>query len=213
MSLLSKFGMAAGVNVNYFTPKLDGLNDKLTKAGLPEFSKGIFTYGGSGYVYVLFVRNLRFGGIGFGGSQTVADGNKSAKLTLSGGGVTVEYTLPQVRSFALSFGAIIGGGKLSLDLYDKTSSMNWDDVWNEYEGDAEAKHIDISSSYFLFAPTVNAEFLLSRLIAFRVGIGYQFAIAENWEVYNEQNLNNVPSNFSGNGFFANVGILIGLFVF
>jgi hypothetical protein len=210
---LSKFGMAAGFSVNYFMPELDGVNEKLTLSGLPEFSSGLVTYGGGGYVYVLFVRNLRIGGLGYGGSSTVSSGNRSARLQLSGGGLTVEYTLPQITSFALSFGAIIGGGKMSLDLYETDGAYSWDEIWTDYNSSTQSKHVNVSSSYFLLSPTVNAEVMLNRFTTLRLGCGYQFALGESWDAYGGEDLTGVPSNFGGSGFFATVGVLVGLFVF
>ncbi len=210
---LAKFGMAAGFTANYVVPKLDGLNAEMRNSGMPEFASGLFTYGASGYVYVLFVPNLRLGGTGYGGSMSVNSGNKSARVALSGGGLTVEYSLPQIKFVAFSLGAIIGGGKLSLDLYETNGSQSWDGVWNEFNTTAENKHANISSAYFLFAPVANVEIMLNRFAALRIGAGWQFAIGESWEIYDGETLSGVPSDFGASGFFFSAGILVGLFVF
>ncbi len=211
--LLSKFGMAGGFTANYVIPQLGGLNDELHHAGLPEFSNGLFTYGGGGYVYVLFIPNLRLGGFGYGGNETVNSGNRSARLSLSGGGFTVEYSFPQIDEFALSLGAIIGGGKLGVDLYENNGIENWSEIWEEFNFEAENKHTEISSVYFLIAPTINVEILLNRFVALRIGGGYQIPIAQSWTVYDGKKLNGAPDNFNANGAFFSLGILVGLFVF
>ncbi len=211
--MLSKFGMAAGVSVNYLTPNLDGLNEALAGANLPKFDNGILTYGGGGYVYVLFVRNLRIGGLGYGGSASVNRDNRSAVLGFSGGGITIEYTFPQVKVVALSLGAMLGAGKTKLDLYETDGNRSWSEIWDEYNGEMSSKQISISSSYFLFTPTLNAEILLNRFIALRLGAGYQFAFGDSWNVYENPELTDVPSDFNANGFIFNAGILVGLFVF
>ncbi|MCK7523537.1 MAG: hypothetical protein MZV64_40745 [Ignavibacteriales bacterium] len=74
--------------------------------------------GGAGFVYIGFVPNLRIGGMGFGGSTSesaLLNGfEREAVYQISGGGLTVEYTLPFIKNMAVSVGTIIGGAAFKL---------------------------------------------------------------------------------------------------
>ncbi len=216
--LLSKFGVAGGFEVFYLNPDLNALNTQMQLCGLPEFSKnGFVTYGGSGYAYVMFIRNLRIGGVGFGGASSVstnAGGNyKSAEYSISGGGITLEYTFPQIESIQLSLGAIVGFGKAEINLINRNGSFSWDSIWNDFNTTSDNKTINLSSKFFILSPTVNAEILLGRFTALRIGAGYQFTVGNNWMVFGDQSLSNVPNSLNGNSFFINAGVMFGLFVF
>jgi len=216
--LLSKFGMAGGFEVFYVNPNLNALNTQLQLSGLPEFSKnGFAAYGGGGYAYVMFIRNLRIGGVGFGGTTSVSTdvgGNfKGADYSIGGGGITVEYTLPQVEFIQLSLGAIIGFGKAKLNLTSRSGSFGWSGIWNDFNSSSNNKSIYLSSNFFIFTPTVNAEILLGRFTALRIGAGYQLTAGNNWQVLDGQSLSNVPNSLNGNSIFINAGLMFGLFVF
>ncbi len=217
-ALLSKFGGAGGFETFYFNPNLQGLDAGLIENGLPKLSGGgLITYGGGGYAYVLFIPNLRIGGVGFGGGKSVSnlvgDYYKSVDLHIGGGGLTIEYTFPQVKFMQLSLGAILGYGGMEITLNSRKSTVSWNDIWNDFNSSSKTKSYNIKSGFFLFSPALNGEILLSRFAALRVGIGYQMAIGESFTAFDGIDLENVPSNLSSNSFFINAGILVGLFVF
>ena len=119
------FGGGGGYTPGWYMPKLDAVNSKLESFGVPKLSNGgFYTSGGAGFLYLGFLKFCRIGGMGFGGSyssssvehyypidsQTLSgyDLHKKVTYSLGGGGLTFEYTLPLVRSFGISVGAVIG---------------------------------------------------------------------------------------------------------
>lgn len=215
----SPFGMGGGFTPGWFMPNLDAVNNNLTTFGTNELSKsGFFASGGSGFVYIGFIPNLRIGGMGLGGStkQTgVKDGYRREISYSSGfGGLTVEYTLPIVRDFGISLGAIIGGGGTTIEIYRNKGNFDWTTVWNE-ASDALTNSGNISRKlqnyYFMFAPTLNIDIPIYRILAFRVGAGYSLAFNKNWKIDNDNELFNVPTDLNSNQFFIQTGVFFGFF--
>lgn len=216
---IAKFGAAGGFSPMIIFPNFDEVNLKLQDIGLDKLSGPIYAPGGSGYAYVMIIDNLRLGGLGFGGSQSV---NKSFNnlenkviYSLSGGAATIEYTMPFVKNIALSAGLMIGGGELQIDIHQNSNSYDWNKIWNDVKNQENIvdKNYYLSNSFFLLSPTVNVDVPITRFIAFRAGVGYQFAFGSSWEIANEKELINVPSGIDGNSFFIQTGLFIGLFAF
>ena len=97
---------------------------------MPQVAKnGIFTTGGGGFIYIGFVPGLRIGGIGYGGSTdnlSVANGlNTETLYSIGGGGLTIEYTVPFIKSIGVSPGLTIGGGNISVELYQHGVNNSW----------------------------------------------------------------------------------------
>src|ERR1035437_5937092 len=67
----SPFGGGGGFSPGWTFSKVNDLNNMLSLANMPKVStSGIFTTGGSGFIYIGFIPNLRIGGMGFGGSTS-----------------------------------------------------------------------------------------------------------------------------------------------
>ena len=208
------FGGGGGFVAGWHIPQIDPLNLKLKEIGFPELStSGMFTSGGAGFIYIGFVKNLRIGGMGFGGSVSsstkVGNENLESIYSLGGGGVTVEYTLPFIKNIGVSVGAIIGGGSHSVEFYKNDGSFDWDDILGN-ENNVSRK---IESSYWIFSPTLNAEFPVYRFAAIRLGVGYHLTLAGDWQAENGQSIINVPSDFKSDGFFIQLGLIAGFFAF
>ncbi len=213
------FGGGGGYIPGWYIPKMDALNGKLNNFGVENFSSsGFYTSGGAGFLYVPWLPYLRIGGMGFGGSTSnsasVNGFEREAVYSLSGGGLTVEYTLPFVRSFGISVGALIGAGSMQIDLYSSKNNFNWDDVWtNASNSSTQNVNRSLINNYWILSPTLNVDIPFYRFIVFRIGVGYQLTLGENWTADNDKNLSNVPSDLSGNSFFIQSGLFIGIFSF
>src|SRR4030042_6336753 len=130
------FGGGGGYTPGWIFVNLDELNNQLIGFGSGQLSKnGFYTSGGTGFIYIGFIPNLRIGGVGFGGSTSESarsDGfEREAVYHISGGGFTVEYTLPFIKNVAVSVGTIIGGGSIQIELYRNSGSFDWQNLWSE----------------------------------------------------------------------------------
>ncbi|MBZ0198483.1 MAG: hypothetical protein K8H86_01355 [Ignavibacteriaceae bacterium] len=215
----SPFALGGGYTPGWYVPKMDILNSELKNFGAGELSSnGFYVSGGGGFVYLPFViPGLRVGGMGFGGStseSTVINGiSKEVKYSLSGGGLTVEYTLPFVRDIGISVGAIIGGGSLEIEMNKNSGSFNWNVSMSELNTSSTDVNRRFANSYWIISPTLNIDVPVYRFVALRLGAGYQFTFGGDWEADNGKPLTGVPSDISGKSFFIQSGIFIGFFSF
>jgi hypothetical protein len=215
------FGGGGGYLAGWYIPNVDPINTQLKSFGVPELStSGLYSSGGGGFIYIGFVKFLRIGGMGFGGTVTrkaeVNGFNREADYSIGGGGLTIEYTLPFVRNFGISAGAVIGRGSLDIKLYNNNGTFDWGGLWNEISAQTPSTHDfsrTISNTYWIFTPTLNVDIPLYRFVVFRVGTGYQITFANNWAVDNDISISNVPSDLNGNSFFIQTGVYIGFFSF
>jgi hypothetical protein len=216
---IAKFGAAGGFTPMIMFPNIDGINQELNAIGMDQLSSPIVTWGGGGYAYVMIIDNLRLGGIGFSGSQSevakIKNLDTETEYSLGGGALTIEYTFPFVKNMALSAGFMIGAGSLDIDIYQNENSFDWSNIWDEVKNGTSVDHkeLSIKNSFYFISPTVNIDFPITRFLALRGGIGYQFTFSNDWEIGNEKTLNSVPNNIDANGFVIQTGILIGLFAF
>jgi hypothetical protein len=208
------FGGGGGFVAGWHIPNVDPLNLKLKEIGIPELStSGMFTTGGEGFIYIGFVKNLRVGGMGFSGSVTSSATNNNENLetiySIGGGGITVEYTLPFVKDIGVSVGAILGAGSMSVEFYRNDGSFSWQGIFDEPTNISRK----IENNYWMFSPTIKAEFPVYRFVALRLGVGYQLTFTGDWEAENGQSINGVPSDLKSDGFFIQVGLFAGFFAF
>ncbi|MFA8343477.1 MAG: hypothetical protein ACEPO8_10965 [Rhodothermaceae bacterium] len=209
----AKFGAAGGYTPVIIYPDFSPLNGRISTLGFPEISgKSIYAPGGSGYFYIMSIKNLRIGGMGFGGStedsKTVGNINYASNYDISGGGLTLEYTLPFIKKVGVSFGVILGVGNLEINLYKNNGGVDWNNLSGE-----NSTHLKMYSNYYILIPTVNIDIPVNRFLAFRAGAGYQSSFDYDWKIHNNQNLANVPDGMNGDAFFIQVGILAGFFAF
>lgn len=213
------FGGGGGYVPSWYIPKVDEINNQLKVLGIPEFStSGLYTSGGAGFIYIGFVKHLRIGGMGYGGSMsrsaTLNGENKEAIYSIGGGSLTVEYTLPFIKDIGLSIGAAIGGGSMVIELYNNSGSQDWNTIWTGLEeGNNSSGYKKLTNSYWSFSPTLNFDIPVYRFVVFRLGAGYQLTFGDDWTYDNDQPLNNVPSGVNADSFFIQSGLFIGFFSF
>jgi len=214
------FGGGIGYVPAWYIPNVKPVNDFLP-SGMPELSSsGFYSSGIGGFIYIGFVKNLRVGGMGFGGSlnstQKINTVNREVIYSLGGGGITLEYTLPFIKDFGVSIGTVIGVGNMEIHLYSNTGSFDWEGIWENFSDPnvtSENYNRKLRNSFWMFTPTLNLDYPIYRFVTLRLGIGYQITFADDWTANNDQPLTNVPSDLSGNTFFIQSGIFIGFFSF
>ena len=226
----SPFGGGGGFIPGWTFTNVSPLNSMLSQTGLPQISSsGLFTTGGGGFIYIGFVPGLRVGGMGYGGSTSskstitpitvgifpLKTYNVESDYSVGGGGLTVEYTLPFIKSIGVSVGATIGGGSVTVELYRNAQSNYWGDIFNNtaLPGNADESHKTLKNNYWLISPTINIDIPFYRFLCFRIGGGYNLTLGEEWKLDNNQTIYNVPTDFNGRNFFIQSGIMIGFFSF
>jgi hypothetical protein len=215
------FGGGIGYVPAWYIPNVSPINTELNKIGMPELSSsGFYSSGIAGFLYLGFVKNLRIGGMGFGGSlstsQTVDNVNREVVYSLSGGGVTIEYTLPFIKNVGVSVGAVVGTGSLELDLYRNSGNFSWGGMWEELNDPNQTLddyYGKLRNHYWMFTPMINVDYPVYRFVVIRLGVGYQLAFADEWTADNDQSVSNIPSDLNSNAFFIQSGIFIGFFSF
>ncbi len=218
MGWIAKFGMAGGVTPTWIVPDMDALNAYMPGFGLDKLPEnGFFAMGGSGYAYIMVVKNLRVGGMGFSGNTSVeglVNGyRQQVDYQLGAGAFTVEYTLPFIRKMAVSVGAMIGGGSVQIDIYKNKGNFSFNNLFTDLNSPSENISRRLSSNFFTVSPTLNIDIPFARFIAFRIGGGYLMTFGDDWKIENDQTLHNVPSELNGDSFFIQTGLFFGFFAF
>ncbi|RKY95785.1 MAG: hypothetical protein DRQ13_06630 [Ignavibacteriae bacterium] len=213
------FGGGLGYVPGWYIPNLDPVNSEMGTIGMPELStSGFYSSGIAGFIYIGFVKHLRVGGMGFSGStsstQEVGNENREVVYKLGGGGLTIEYTLPIVKDIGISVGATIGAGTMTVNVFSNNGDFNWENIWQNLENaDSSSMNTVMDNSFWMFTPTLNLDWPVSRFVVLRLGVGYQLTFGDKWTADNNQPLQGVPSGLSGNAFFIQSGIFIGFFAF
>lgn len=217
------FGGGGGYFGGIMFTDLAKLNSSLAGFGTPDLSQSSYFSGGGGFVYIGVVKHLRLGGIGITSGTTskgtVNGFEKETRYSNSFAGITLEYSLPFIRNWALSIGGIVGIGGQEIDIYRHKGSVDWNGDLNTFKDDllgtTQSLGRKYTNSYMVLAPTLNADILLHPLISLRVGAGYSFSLfGETWKADNGVAVNNFPANdLKGNSFFLQVGLLAGLFFY
>ena len=215
------FGGGIGYVPAWYIPNLDPINTQLNQIGIPELNtSGFYSSGIAGFLYVGFVKDFRIGGMGFGGSlstsQTINNLNKEVVYSLSGGGVTLEYTVPFIKNVGVSVGAIIGTGSMELEFYSNNGEFSWGGMWEELSdpnNSSDSHYGKLRNHYWMFTPTINFDYPIYRFVVIRIGAGYQLTFADDWTADNDQPVSGIPSDLNGNSFFIQSGIFVGFFSF
>ena len=225
-SMQAKLGGALGFTQNWLFLDVDPINQILRSNGAAELDKrGVPLFGGQGYGYVLFVQNLRIGGMGASGTLKSKSlrgvTRRDVELKVGFGGVTVDYVIPIVPRLDVALGGLFGGGGLDIKMTrDNGSPKVWDNLWNEYGNNGPTNTSapfeysrKLSGSFFIYQPSVNVEFALLRWLGFRTGVSYLGMAGGEWELDGKYELIGVPSSINGKGLMLNGGIFVGTFIF
>ncbi len=212
------FGGGIGYVPAWYIPEISPVNDFLPE-GMSELStNGFYSSGIAGFIYIGFVKNLRIGGMGFGGSlnttQKINTVNREVVYSLGGGGITLEYTLPFIKDFGVSIGSVIGVGNMEIHLYGNNSAFEWNAVWEDFSDpnlSSESYNKLLKNNFWMITPTINIDYPIYRFVSLRLGAGYQITFASDWTADNDIPLSGIPANINSNTFFIQSGIFIGFF--
>ena len=209
-------GGGGGVNAGWSFLNATVLNSELALKGLPQLNDGgMFLFGGHGYAYVMFIPNLRVGGMGYGGSlETRRDNNgryQSTRLDVSAGGVTLEYVVP-IGRLHFVIGALLGGGSYTLTLTETDNvAKTWDGLFPTSPVSATDSRHELVNNYFAMQPTFSAEYEIPPFMMVGLTAGYFGAFGDAWKMDDNFEMLNMP-DFAMNGPFARLTLTFGLFL-
>jgi hypothetical protein len=223
-SVQAKIGGAAGFTQNLLFLNLDPINEILKQSNAVPFDKNpMLLLGGQGYGYIMLVPNLRVGGLGAGGSMVsksfdpATNIRRDVELSVSFGGVTIEYAVPVVPRLDVAFGVMLGGGSTSIKMTRNINSNKlWSSIWDEYGSDhpmTDEYTRNLSGSFFIYQPSLNIEYAILRWVGLRVGVSYNGMAVSDWKIDDKYDLIGVPDKVSGKGLMINGGIFLGTFLY
>ena len=153
-----------------------GLNSAFARAGITQKLDPMhWMFGGSGYA---FIDRIVIGGMGWGGSQSVASDSLRARVSLSSGEFDVGYSVLSIPHVVVTPMLGIGGGGYTVELERLTGSVpNFDSL---------LRCPGRTSSASLSSFTLNPQLMVTIPISF-VGLqlrgGYLFSpAASEWEL-------------------------------
>lgn len=186
---------------------------------------GVYLNGIGGSAFIMFVDNLRVGGLGMSGktSSTRLDAfgvRRDVELNVGFGGVTFEYVLQLQDRLNLSLGTMLGTGGMDLTLRQTNGApLSWNGEWGNFgsgnynqPGSLVANSTrTLTGSYFVYVPSVAIEYGILGWLGARLGVSYVGMAFPSWEVDEKYELLGVPSSVSGRGFMINAGLFVGTF--
>ena len=223
-SVQAKIGGAGGFTQNLLFLNLDPINEMLNQSNAaPIKDQPMLLLGGQGYGYIMFVPNLRVGGLGAGGSiisrayDPMTNIRRDVELSVAFGGVTIEYAVPIVPRLDVAVGIMLGGGGTGIKMTQNINSNKlWTTVWDEFgmnHPGLDEYTRNLSGSFFIYQPSLNIEYAVLRWVGLRVGVSYNGMAVSEWKLDDKYDLIGVPDKVSGKGFMINGGIFLGTFLY
>lgn len=216
-----KVGGAGGLITSLGFFKNDEINKTLKSVGMPALSSDpMVLVGGEGYGYIMFLPNLRLGGFGTGGKQTVTQFDpitnvkKDVEYHVTYGGFLIDYVIPAAHHFDIAGGFTIGAGSINIEMTrDNGSFKTWTDLWGEYGANNPTTNVTrtLSGAFVAFNPHVNLEYALLPWMQLRVGVAYPMLFNPSWQLNDRQDIQNVPSALKTDGVTVSGGIMLGFF--
>jgi hypothetical protein len=205
------FGGGGGVVPTWVFLETKTLNNEMLARQFPSLSEdGMFLMGGHGYGYIIFIPNLRIGGLGAGGSLEATSSQngmfRSTKLALSYGGVTLEYVVPFGR-FHVAIGGLLGSGTHKLTL---TQTPDESKDWNATFPYSGSRH-EFTNDFFTYQPTITLEYDINPFIVFGLTGGYLGSSGNEWEMDERFPVRNMP-DFKFASPFLRASVTFGLFI-
>ncbi len=217
-----KIGGAGGFTPYYLFLNTKDLNSFLALGNAGKLTEnGLVMYGGEGYGYIMFLKNVRVGGLGASGKMSsssldIANNIKrEVNLDVSFSGFTMGYAIPLAKRFDAAIDVMLGGGEMNLAISrSKNSFWQWDSIWNHYGNPAynESEYTQrMKGDFFSYRVSLNLEYGILDWLGIRFGAGYVAMVSPQWKLDEKFELNNVPSSISGKGVTLNLGVFAGAF--
>ena len=212
------FVLAGGVTFDWLMIKEDNLNSICDCQDL-LLSAPIQLTGGQGVTGIPWVKNLRLGVFGYGGSlqsdqidypmstaqDSVIFGKKQMNLTASMFGFSMHYGYVPFEHFAILGGVNAGWGDITYEIF--ASSTTIDDVKQVGAFGTDR----LVKNYFFLMPNIQLEYALANFIIIRADASYNLTIGQDskW-THNNIGTSTINPNFDISGLKVGFGVMVGL---
>lgn len=222
----SFFSVGGGILGAYFIPDFSTFN---TVFGQPfvgmNYRQQVWMVGGQGFITVPWVKNLRLGGMGYGGTSTDCGCTTTAinggadtvgrylTYSVGYGALTIDYVLPlRTGHFHIVPGIALGYGAVNIFVRQAQNRLNFD-LGADFNGNSVNYTHTYTSHFFLYMPQLQFEYSPIGLLMFRLTAAYQGTSMGSWTVDQGVSLGNTSAlnGIKGNGFVVSVGAFLGLF--
>ena len=188
---VEKMRGGGGFQIGSIYLPLEDINTYLQDNNFETFAENTILFGGGGIGGKK--DGYRIGGYGMGGSQKVKGdtSDQEAVLSIGYGGCLVEKGIYTGKNMDISFGSMIGGGGLELDItHDKPSSVE--------EGINCPYGIHLVKIFFALQPRANLHYQFAPSMGIDLSVGYliTYDFGEEWKI-GEQTVDGPMENFAG----------------
>lgn len=217
-----RMGGAGGFTSHFLFWNVSDINSSFNGDNVPKIQdKPLILFGGQGYGYIMFIENLRIGGMGAGGGVTssivIQNTRYDLETKVSFGGVTVDYVLPLSERLDIVAGGFVGWGGMDIKMRrDNWGVKKWDElvnVWSSGSISSNNLSYSLTGSFFIYQPAVNLEYAILRWLGVRLGVSYLGMTSPNWQLDEKFDVVGVPDKLKGNGLMINGGVFLGTFLF
>lgn len=205
---LDYFVLIGGITFDWLMINESNLNSFFNdESGKLQLSGPIQLTGGQGSTGIPWVKNLRLGVFGYGGSiesEIVEDATLTqSSLTASMFGFSIHYGYVPFQNFAILAGVNAGWGDMTYEVYNALSTKE-----NVFSGNGTNRLV---KSYFFAMPNIQLEYALANFIIMRVDASYNLTIGQDADwTYNTLGSNCVNPDFDLSGLKIGFGVMVGL---
>jgi hypothetical protein len=202
------FVLVGGLTVDWLLISDTGLNSFL--ANTPDelkLSGPIHLTGGQGLTGVPWVKNLRLGVLGYGGSlesEVLGDTQLTqTKLSVSMFGFSVHYAYVPFEHLAVLAGVNAGWGDMIYEKYEGQATKE-----TTFSGNGTNR---LQKNYFFVMPNVELEYAVANFIILRLDASYNMTLGQDTDwTYNKVTTNTVNPDFNLSGLKIGFGVMVGL---
>lgn len=206
------FAIAGGLTYTFHFANFDAVNLRLSSEqggfDVDSFSGQLAMWGGEGFTGVVYVPNMRVGFFSYGGSSLLSSTFESGvkrevEYRVGLTGISLEYAIVPVKSFAVVPGISFGRGDISISTYEGPGAADWGD-YKPNPGNNNYMNV-ASTDFWSVKPNLHLEYALTNFLMFRGSVSYNLTFGNSWKQNNIAELQNVPDDINANAFQIQAG--------
>lgn len=217
------FVLAGGVTYDFLMINEDNLNSFLNNSDDLKLSGPMQLTGGQGVLGIPWVKNLRLGVFGYGGSIESDVLERPAIIKVDGEADKEVLTSLQTSLTASMFGFSVHYGYVPFEHFAILGGVNagWGDVTYESHFSTDQQYDSFSlagtgnnrleKNYFFVMPNIQLEYAITSYIILRADASYNMTVGQDTDwTYNSLGTNTVNPDFNLDGMKVGFGVMIGL---